>query len=267
VAFSLDAYLGRIGWTGSREPTLATLAGVLRAHMSTVPFENLDVLLGRSIRLDLDSLYAKLVVARRGGYCFEHGTLFKAALGALGFAPVAHAARVLMFVPRAEAPRTHMFLAVPVGGTTVVVDPGFGGYAAAVPVPLAAGEEVEDGGSVHRFVRQNGEWVLEACVEGAMRPLWSSAFEPAYPVDFLAANHFVSTYPESRFVTSLMLRALTPEGHVSAFNRDLTLWHAGREEKREIADRRELRGLLAKHFGFDLPEVERMRVPAVPEWR
>jgi len=68
--------------------------------MAAIPFENLDVLLGRGIRLDLASVTAKLVTARRGGYCFEHGTLFQAALRALGIAATAHAARVLLVAPR-----------------------------------------------------------------------------------------------------------------------------------------------------------------------
>lgn len=81
----LDAYFQRIGWSGGRDPTLATLSGLLEAHTAHVPFENLDVLLGRGVRLDLDSLQAKIVGARRGGYCFEHATLFAAVLEAVGF--------------------------------------------------------------------------------------------------------------------------------------------------------------------------------------
>ena len=91
--FDLDRYLARIGWTASREPTFGTLSGVLRAHMRSIPFENLDVLLGRGVRIDLDSVQAKLVGARRGGYCFEHGTIVQAALTRLGFTPTAHTAR------------------------------------------------------------------------------------------------------------------------------------------------------------------------------
>jgi N-hydroxyarylamine O-acetyltransferase len=77
------------------QPTFETLAGLLHAHMLRIQFENLDVLLGRPVRLDLDSLQDKLVRARRGGYCFEHATLFAAVLEKLGFQPVRHAARVV----------------------------------------------------------------------------------------------------------------------------------------------------------------------------
>lgn len=266
TAFRLDDYLARIAWTGPRHPSFETLAGVLRAHMKAIPFENLDVLLGRGVRLDIDSVCAKLVAERRGGYCFEHGTLFRAALEGLGFEPEAHTARVIMERPRAEAALTHMVLTVRVGGTAFVLDPGFGGHAPIVPVPLEPGQQVADETDLHRMARHGRDWVLEARVDGAMQPLWTSTLEPAEPVDFVMANHFVSTFPESPFVRGLMLRAIAPRGRVSMFNRDLTIRHPGGVEKSVIADRDGLHALLAEHFGFDLPDVKRLRVPSVPEW-
>jgi N-hydroxyarylamine O-acetyltransferase len=265
TTFDLDGYLTRIAWDGPREPTRATLQSILRAQMTRVPFENLDVLLGRGIRIDRQSVYAKLVTARRGGYCFEHGTLLFAALQQLGFEPVAHAARVIQLRPRSEAPLTHMFLTVEIDGQTVVLDPGFGGHAPRVPVPLT-GEVVRDGNDAHRMVRQGREWALEAMIDNVPTLLWSSSVEPAEPVDFVMANHFVSTFPESPFVTRLMLRALTPTRRVSMMNQDVTVRDDTGQQKRVITDRRELRQLLIEHFGFDLPDVERLRVPSVPQW-
>src|SRR5262245_59608457 len=112
TTFELDGYLARIHYTGPREPTLATAAGILRSHMSHIPFENLDVLLGRPILLDSGSIYAKLVGAKRGGYCFEHGALLRSALDAVGFEPAVHTARVIQLRPRSEAAQTHMFLTI-----------------------------------------------------------------------------------------------------------------------------------------------------------
>lgn len=265
-AFDLNAYLARIGWRGPLEPTLETLTGLTRAHITRVPFENVDVLLGRGIRIDLDSIVQKIVVAGRGGYCFEHGTLFQAALEHLGFKPVAHAARVVVIVPRHQSPRTHMFLTVEIEGDRFVVDPGFGGHTALVPVPLREGAEVRDGRDRHRLVQHEGEWVLEAEIEGTMTPLWMATLEPQLPVDFELANHWVSTASSSPFVNRLMLRALTPGGRTSVMNRDVTVLSAGKTEKYQLADRQALRALLAEQFGFDLPDVERLKVPMVPEW-
>ena len=267
TTFDLDAYLARIGWHGPAEPTLDTLTGLTRAHIARIPFENVDVLLGRGVRIDLDSIVRKMIVDRRGGYCFEHGTLFQAAIERLGFRTTAHAARVLVVVPRHQSPRTHMFVTVELDGTSFVVDPGFGGHGALVPVPVREGIEARDGVDRHRMVRSEGEWVLEADINGTMTPLWTSSLEPELPIDFELANHWVSTSPASPFVNRLMLRALTPGGRTSVMNRDVTVVREGRAEKYQLADRGALRTLLAGHFGFDLPDVEHMRVPAVPEWR
>jgi len=266
LSFSPEGYLNRIGWRGPLSPTLDTLTALLRAHMARIPFENLDVLLGRGIRIDLDSVYAKLVEAKRGGYCFEHSTLLQAALQQIGFAPVAHSARVVMVVPRSAAPRTHMFLTVPLGGQMFVLDAGFGGHGPLVPVPLVENQDVREGPDVHRMTRRDGEWVLEANIDGVMTPLWMSTLEKESPVDFVMANHFTSTWADSPFVNRLMLRALTPGGRVSVMNRDVTAARDGVFEKSQLADRTALRALLDREFGMEVPEVETLRIPSVPEW-
>lgn len=81
----LDAYFARIGWAGARAPTREVLAGLCLRHTASIPFENLDILLDRPIRLDLARLAEKLVTGKRGGYCFEQNALFQAVLVALGF--------------------------------------------------------------------------------------------------------------------------------------------------------------------------------------
>jgi N-hydroxyarylamine O-acetyltransferase len=131
----LDAYLQRIGYAGSHTPSRATLDALHLAHATHIPFENLDILLGRPIRLDLASLQAKLVAGRRGGYCFEQNRLFAAALEALGFAVTPLAARV-RFGTTSILPRTHMTLQVEVDGSRVLADVGFGVFGLLLPVSL-----------------------------------------------------------------------------------------------------------------------------------
>ncbi|MBV8651835.1 MAG: arylamine N-acetyltransferase [Alphaproteobacteria bacterium] len=266
ASFDLDAYLKRIGWSGTIAPNLATLTGLLGAHMAAIPFENLDVLLRRPVRLDLDGLQAKLVGARRGGYCFEHVTLFAAALRRLGFEPIAHTARVTRFLPRTDAPRTHMILVLPMPEGRFVVDPGLGGFAPRVPVPLTDGLAVTVHGEMHRMVRDGDWWVLQVESGGEMVDAWASTLDHDNPVDFEVGNHFTSTHPKSPFLNMILMRALTPEGRVTVMNRDVTVWRNGTAQPAKLADRAALRALLAEHFGFDLPEVEQMSVPAIPEW-
>lgn len=266
TALDLDAYFERIQYRGGTQPVFATLAGLLGAHMAAIPFENLDVLLGRPVRLDLERLQAKLVRAHRGGYCFEQATLFAAALEALGFQPARHTARVVLLAPRTASPRTHMFLTVPLAEGTFVVDPGFGAYAPRVPIPLADGAEARFGTQTHAMVRDGRYWVLHAHSIEKTIDCWVSTLDQDNLVDFEVGNHYASTHRSSPFVNRIMMRALTPEGRVSVMNRDVTLWRGEKSYPTQLADRAALRKLLVEHFGFDLPEVEHLRVPSIPEW-
>jgi N-hydroxyarylamine O-acetyltransferase len=252
---NLDAYFHRIGWQGSRAATTEVLAATLDRHVLAIPFENLDVLLGDRPRLDLGSLERKLVDSRRGGYCYEHATLYAAVLTELGFTVRTHSARVVMVGPRSASPRTHMFLSV----GDLVLDPGFGGAAPRMPVPL----DGTPAGS-HRIIREGDEIAL---YQGEQL-LWVSSLEHDVPIDFEMANHFTATHPSSHFTQGIMMRAFGDDGgQIRVRNRDVTLTRGAETQTYQLADRRELRALVAEHFGFDLPAIETMHVPAVPEWR
>jgi N-hydroxyarylamine O-acetyltransferase len=265
--FDAAAYLTRIRWSaGPVAVTLPHLRALLHAHMLAFPFENLDVLLGRPPRLDLASLQAKMVAGGRGGYCFEQARLFGTALAHFGFDVRHHLARVVLVLPRHEAPRTHHFLVVTLPEGEFVLDPGFGGLAPRVPVPLHSGAWADIGDEAHTLSREGPHWTLQARVGGAETDLWVSPLDEALPVDFELGNHYTATHPASQFVNRLGLRALLPGGRISVLNREVT-WRRGGQVKRwPLADRGELAALLAEHFGIHLPEVLTMRVPAVPEW-
>ena len=135
----LDAYLDRIGHTGPLTAEAATLAALHRAHVAAIPFENLDVILGRGISVALPDVQRKLVEARRGGYCYEHGLLFAAVATRLGFT----AKRLLARVGALERPRprTHLVtLITNPTGEPWLADPGFGSGLLA-PLPLRADAE------------------------------------------------------------------------------------------------------------------------------
>jgi N-hydroxyarylamine O-acetyltransferase len=262
----LDAYLARINYAGPRTPDYDTLAGILRNHSASIPFESFDVLLGRPIRLDPEALQAKIVAGRRGGYCFEHGSLMHAALESIGFAPVRHASRVVLFEQRHESVRQHMFLTVAVGGVTYVVDPGFGPFACQLPIPLD-GTPVPTGAPTHRLSREGNDWILYVTQEGKEVPAWISTMEEEYPVDFEMMNYYISTHPASFFTHNIIASAATEEGRVNIMNQDVNIIRNGAGHSLRLTDRKGLRSLVAQHFGFDLPELETMRVDGVPEWQ
>ena len=157
----LDAYLRRIDYGGALEPQLPALQALHLAHATHIPFENLDILLGRPIRLDLESLQAKLVAGGRGGYCFEQNTLFAAALRALGFEVTLLAARVRFGATRV-LPRTHMVLKVASEGAEWLADVGFGAAGLLLPVRFGDGEEVRQFAWTYRLIEEDGQWVLRS---------------------------------------------------------------------------------------------------------
>ncbi len=265
AVLDLDAYLDRIGWTGSREAAFAALAGGLPAHARRIPFGNLDVLLGRSIDLDLGALQPKLVRARRGGYCFEHATLFAAVLEALGFAPIRHSARVVLVSPRTEVPRTHMFVTVALPEGTFVLDPGFGGLAPDWPVPLV--DALPGAGPPLWMARAPGAGVRKPRAADRIVDCWATTLEVDNASDFVVANYYTSTHPASAFRNRLMLRAFAGDARISVMNRSVTIADGTASRAYELADRAALRALLVEHFGFDLPEAETIRVPSIEEWR
>jgi len=143
----LDAYLHRIGFDGDPAPTLAALRALHRGHVTSIPFENLEIMLGRGVPLDLASVQDKLVRRRRGGYCFEHTRLFAAALERLGFGFTALTGRVSMGSENKFRPATHALLRVETADDerAWLCDVGFGA-GPLEPLEFADGATATQGG-------------------------------------------------------------------------------------------------------------------------
>jgi N-hydroxyarylamine O-acetyltransferase len=258
----LDRYFARIGFEEDRSPTPATLARLQTAHLAAIPFENLDVRLGRPIALDLPSLEAKLVARRRGGYCFEQNTLFAAVLRALGFEVETLEARVRPPGATATLPRTHMTLRVRFAGREVLADVGFGGDGALAPVPFD-GTPVEVGGDTHRLAAESeGIRVLQRLVDGAWVDLYAFGPAPALPVDYEVANHFTATHPSSIFRHTLTAQRTTAEARHALRGRTWVVRQGTTIERREV-DGAEAYALLTGTIGLDVSEEEVLR--ALPD--
>ena len=180
----LHAYLNRIGHTGPLTADATTLAALHRAHVvMAIPFENLDVILGRGISVALPDVQRKLVEARRGGYCYEHGLLFAAVATRLGFT----AQRLLARVGDLERPRprTHLVtLLTDPSGEAWLADPGFGS-GLLTPLPLRADAEATQGAWTYRLRRlDDGRWQLQEAAAGeAWQPLYAFEIAVHHAVD------------------------------------------------------------------------------------
>ena len=265
--FDLDAYLARIGYTGDRTPTAATLRALQRAHIYAIPFDNLDPVRGVVPSLKLDDLLAKLVHdTTRGGYCYEHNSLYAAALRALGFKVTVLAGRVLVGAkPGDLRPRTHMLLLAeaPDDPNRYLTDVGFGSEGALLdPMPLAPAD-VRDRPRHHRLdiTPADGpleQWVLQAFQDGEWRDQYSFTVEPFYAPDFDVINYYIAGSPRSPFSSRVYACRTFPDRQLKVDARTFTeIRPDGTSVTRELADDAEVRRVLADELGIVVPEPGR----------
>lgn len=252
MPFDLQAYAARIEYLGEFAPTLAALRDLHLAHATHIPFENLDILLGRPIRLDLESVSAKLIDARRGGYCFEQNTLFAAVLEAIGFRVTRLAARVRMGSTDVR-PRSHMLLAVEADGEKWLADVGFGGEGLLMPLRLKA-DEVQRHFSWHyRVIVEGASHVLQTSRPEGWFDLYTFTMEEQYAADYEVSNHFTSTFPSSPFVTRLVVQRPGKDVRLTLVNRQLTEQRPDGVSEITLADDDEVLEILAERFGLRFP--------------
>lgn len=270
----LSAYLQRIGLAEAPTPDKDGLERLLAAHRRSIPFENLDIPLGRGIAVDGERVFDKLVTHRRGGYCFEQNRLFSEMLAAAELVNRPLLARVWLQVAEGYTPpRTHVLLLVTLGGEDWIADAGFGG-SFVPPLPLADGAEARtpDGAS-HRLRRLDpgdgraGEWLLEragpvAATDG--RAAAHEDWQPQYSFelgrvaleDLEQCNHWTSTRPGTRFTTLHVVSLVLPDGFAAMTDRRLTVYRAGEMSFQAIEDAADYARTLHEVFGLTIPEED-----------
>lgn len=256
----LQAYFDRIGYHGAVVADSVVLRQLHWLHVSSIPFENLDVLLGRPIHLDTPALAAKLVTAKRGGYCFEQNGLFLAVLRAIGFTANAFAARVWFARQDANVPpRSHMLLRVECPDGSYLCDVGFGGLTPVQPLAWQMDIEQPTSHETYRLVPDAvpGELALQARLEGDWAPLYSFLPQTAAPADFDVANWYVSTHPGSFFTQAIIATRPFAEGRHILQDRKVTVRDRGRSDQvTALTGPADLRTTLLESYGLALDTAE-----------
>lgn len=224
--FDLDAYLERIGLDGR-----PSIAQVHRAHLTSIPFENLDPHQGLPVSLEVEDLERKLVTERRGGYCFEQNLLLKAALEALGAEVDMFLARMRLpglmarspdtrgwagtsfepAKPGVVRPRSHLLLRVSENGASWHADGGFARGILA-PIPFGPGPTQEQSGWSFRVVEDGSELVLQKLTGDAWADVYGFLPQPVPLIDVETSNWWTSTHPRSLFVTGLIVGVRGDDG-------------------------------------------------------
>lgn len=257
MSIDLLAYARRVGLRALPSPTLEGLFALHEAQVLAMPFENLDVLLRRPIALDLQALEAKLVHARRGGYCFELNGLFYEVLKALGFSVEAHLGRVHLARPEGEIPpRTHRVTVLSLEGKRFLVDVGFGAPTPRRPIELVLDTPLDVFGDRFRL-RNVGALGTLLEVEGAQgfSALYSFTDERAYPIDFELSNHYTSSHPRSRFFEGPRIARTLPEGRITMSATQIVEHRGGHVSARPTPRGEALRAVLEESFGLCIDEA------------
>ena len=258
-AVDVAAYFDRIGYRGPAEPTVETVHALVVAHNRSIPFENLDPLLGIPVAdLSAAALTDKLVHRRRGGYCYEHNGLMGYVLDELGFGVERFAGRVVWMKPDCPVPaQTHQVLSVTVPGVDgpLLVDVGFGGQTLTSPIRLEAGPVQETAHEPYRIRDRGDAYQLEAEIRGEWQPLYIFDARPQPRIDLEVGSWYVSTHPHSFFVTGLTAALVTDDARWNMRGRHLAIHQAGNTEQIRFDTAAEVLEALIDRFGIDVADL------------
>jgi N-hydroxyarylamine O-acetyltransferase len=249
----LQAYLDRIGYAGPVRPDLATLRALHRAHLQAIPYENLDVQLGRPLTPDPAAAYDKIVRRRRGGWCYEMNGLFGWALDQVGFSVMRMAGAAMREVRGDSAIGNHLVLHVEIDGKPWIADVGFGD-GIPEPFPLKASALSCDGFDFRLEAMDEGWWRFHNHEFGGAKSFDFRA-EPADP-DLLAEKcAWLQAWEESTFRLNLIAQRWRGDEILQLLGRCVRHIRPGDRRERTIGSADELVAVLREEFTLDVPEV------------
>jgi arylamine N-acetyltransferase len=264
MTLDLNGYFDRISYRGAAEPNLDVLQDLVTAHTRTIPFENLDPLMGVPVGdLGPEALTDKLVYRRRGGYCYEQNGLMGHVLAEIGYRVRRFAGRVTWLLPP-DAPvgaLTHTMLAVTFPGSVgpYLVDVGFGGQTLTSPIRFETGNAQQTTREPYRLQDRGDGLVLQAQVRGEWQSLYEFTPRTQPGIDLQVGSWYVSTHPSSIFVTSLMVARVTDDARMNLAGRNLTIHRADASEKIRLADAAAVVDTLSDRFGINVGDLGERR--------
>ena len=247
----IRAYLDRIGYEGPLAVTAGTLRALHRRHMLAVPFENLDIGLGREIVLDPERFVQKIVGERRGGFCYELNGAFAGLLSNLGFQVTMLSSRVANEQGVLSPEFDHLVLGVDLEDAWLA-DVGFGDNFVE-PLRLAAGIEQQDAAGSFRLMNSGQRWGLERRQpDGTWQVQYEFSLVPRQLSEFAGRCRYHQTSPHSHFTRNRICSLATEDGRISLSGMRLIVTAGGRKEEQKLASEAERLAALREHFGVVL---------------
>lgn len=245
------SYLDRIAYRGSTTTSAETLRDIHRAHLLTVPFENLDIALRRKIVVDEVASLRKIIELRRGGFCYELNGAFAALLRAMGFRVTLLSARVAGEGGRESPEFDHLTLRIDLNEPWLA-DVGFGELFLE-PLRMQPGAMQSDPAGAFRLQELGDRLQLEKAErDGRWKPQYSFRLEPRSLEDFAARCNYHQTSPDSHFMQNRICTCATAEGRITLSELKLINTHNGHREEHMLASEEEREQVLREHFGIIL---------------
>jgi N-hydroxyarylamine O-acetyltransferase len=256
----LDLYFERIRYAGSPRADLRTLRELHLLHLQNIPYENVDVFCHQGVRLDRDSLVQRILLRRRGGYCFQQNGLFAAALAGLGFRFHPNLARVHRNRP-APGGRTHHVNLVELDGETWLCDVGFGGSGFRHPLLLKPDLEQEQLSEIYRLHESDVHgFYLQKKISRAhdWEPLYTFKIDAALPVDLEMANFYTANSDDHVFRGGIIGTRMTERGRVTVSDHSFKVFDLvdGTLKKTVATEFPAYLESLREHLGVELNDAE-----------
>ncbi len=252
---NVHAYLERIGYDKAIQPDVETLIGLQRAHLLTVPFENLDIQLGRPIQLTEQALWDKIIVHKRGGFCYELNGMFAWLLKQIGCKVTYLNGRVYNSAGKRGREFDHLTLLVeiPKQPTRWLADVGFGD-SFVEPLNLELEDEQAQGLRAYRLEKvEDGVNLWQRDFVGNWSRQYFFDFQPrVFPSDYEATCLYHQTSPKSSFTHNSIVSRLTSDGRVTLDNRHLIVTKHGQHIERPVNSDEEYQTLLKEHFRIEI---------------
>lgn len=259
VKDELQFYFDRIDMGIPLSINLEVLTTICRHHIKTIPFENIDPFLGIPIHLDSQSIRQKMLVEKRGGYCFEHNLLMMDVLEELGFQVRGITGRpVNNYAKKDGATRTHMALLVSMNQHEYLVDVGFGSLAPIEPLLMADNKIQETSLGTYRILRKGNDDFLQIYIQGTWRTLYTFDLREQTMADFEVASWYISNHPSSYLVNNLMVSIVKEDCHYSLTNKKLTSFYlsSAKKERRLLTSPLEMQEALKNLFKLPIHEID-----------
>ncbi|MGB6102355.1 MAG: arylamine N-acetyltransferase [Pusillimonas sp.] len=256
----IASYMDLIQYKGPRQPTQDVLRTLHVNHTHAIPFESLSPFTGMTVDLGIDALLDKFTQQRRGGYCYEHNSLFQHILRDIGFTVEGLAARVRMNAPDdVVTPRSHMLLLVEAEGEKFIADTGFGRLTLTAPIRFVPDSIQDTPHGPYRLQRQGDAFCLQTQAKSAWQDLYIFDLTPHYPPDYEVFNWYTSSHPSSSFVNELIAALPAQTGRHVLHNRQYSFYYLdGRVERRQLGSVGEIKDVLEKQFRIATSNVPKL---------